>query len=258
MFEHEPSFSPEPMTLPPEVKPTSFKSAEYALAGRIYYPERREADLLPSTLIYHGFRGNQERYVGRAQVLNSLGLVSYTFDFRGCGASEGQVAEQTPGGNVEDGLAAYDNLQAQPQIDPDRINIYATSLGGYAAAVVAKDRPVHTLVLISPALYHNDWWNTPLPQIPQAELTKYRQEGDLTENRALQAIATFPGNLLVVQHESDTIVPARATQAYYDQAQAARSKQLAVIPRAPHSIKEPDQQQLEQEIILKFLKETAA
>jgi pimeloyl-ACP methyl ester carboxylesterase len=68
-------------------------------------------------------------------------------NYRGYGDSQGDPAEIRI---VDDGCMLFDWLAARNHVDPRRIAVVGRSLGSGVAVQVAKERPAHSVVLITP------------------------------------------------------------------------------------------------------------
>jgi dienelactone hydrolase len=68
-------------------------------------------------------------------------------NYRGYGDSHGVPAEIQM---VEDGCMLFDWMAARAHVDPRRIAVVGRSLGSGVAVQVAKERPAHSVVLITP------------------------------------------------------------------------------------------------------------
>ena len=96
------------------------------------------------TLLFcHGNGGNISHRINKIEILNSLGVSVFIFDYRGYGRSTGRPSER---GLYKDALAAYEYLVSEKKISPDRIILYGESLGGAVATHLALERPVEALI----------------------------------------------------------------------------------------------------------------
>ena len=85
-----------------------------------------------TVVMLHGFGTNHFGLVHLAYDLHEHGLQSLLFDFRGHGASEGEVT--TLGlRERQDVLGALAYLRSRDDVDPDRIGVYGVSMGGATA-----------------------------------------------------------------------------------------------------------------------------
>ncbi|MDQ8756228.1 alpha/beta fold hydrolase [Sphingosinicella sp. LHD-64] len=111
----------------------------------------------PTMLLLHGLPGN-ERNLDLAQAVRRAGWNVLTFTYRGAWGSPGTFSIA---GAIEDADAALSFLRspdaaARYNVDAERIVVAGHSMGGLAAALLARrGRPVHGIVLI-------DAWNAAL------------------------------------------------------------------------------------------------
>ncbi|MDE2816815.1 MAG: alpha/beta fold hydrolase [Chloroflexota bacterium] len=91
-----------------------------------------------TVLMLHGFGTNHFGLVHLAYDLLAHGFQSLLFDFRGHGASEGEV---TTLGLRErrDVIGALQYLRSRGDVDPDRIGVYGVSMGGATALLTLED-----------------------------------------------------------------------------------------------------------------------
>jgi len=188
-------------------------------------------------LFVHGWNGNQTQYGVRAKELSSLGCVCLTFDLYGHAQTFEFQHQATREDNLADIVAAYDYLAGLPNVDHDAIGVVGSSYGGYLAAILTTLRPIRWLALRAPALYRDQDWAQPKASLDRSDLNAYRL---LTvppgENRALAACAVFQGDVLLVESEHDTIVPASVTANYRTSFAQARSLTFRVLENADHAL----------------------
>lgn len=120
------------------------------VVGTLETPEGAPA---PVVLMFHGFTGSRDElpvantqegvFSRTARLLAEQGIASLRIDFRGSGESPGAFADTTFEGQVADGLAALDWLEANPAVDGQRLAVIGWSQGGLVATAVAgrSDKP---------------------------------------------------------------------------------------------------------------------
>ena len=90
-----------------------------------------------TVLMLHGFGTNHFGLMHLAYDLHQHGLQSLLFDFRGHGASEGEVT--TLGlRERQDVLGALAYLRTREDVDPSRIGVYGVSMGGATAFLTIR------------------------------------------------------------------------------------------------------------------------
>lgn len=98
-------------------------------------------------VMYFGGRSEEVSWVARDAGKLFPGMTVLAMNYRGYGQSHGVPAEIHM---IEDGCTLYDWLAALGQVDAARIAVVGRSLGSGVAVQVAKERPVHSVVLITP------------------------------------------------------------------------------------------------------------
>ena len=98
-------------------------------------------------VLYFGGRSEEVSWVVRDAGKLFPNMTVLAVNYRGYGESHGDPAEIHM---VEDGCTLYDWLSGHGHVDPHRIALVGRSLGSGVAIQVAKERPVHSVVLITP------------------------------------------------------------------------------------------------------------
>jgi dipeptidyl aminopeptidase/acylaminoacyl peptidase len=98
-------------------------------------------------VIYFGGRSEEVSWVVRDAGKLFPGMAVLAVNYRGYGESHGVPAEIHM---IEDGCMLFDWMAARVHVDPSRIAVVGRSLGSGVAVQVAKERPVHSVVLITP------------------------------------------------------------------------------------------------------------
>jgi dienelactone hydrolase len=120
----------------------AFQSDGITLAGYLYRPVDEPARALPAVVMAHGFSGTMDRLFRYAERFANAGMAVLVFDYRNFGASGGQPRQLIDlRGQRADWRAAISFARAQQGIDPGRIALWGSSLGGAHAITVAADDP---------------------------------------------------------------------------------------------------------------------
>lgn len=98
-------------------------------------------------VVYFGGRSEEVSWVVRDAGKLFPGMAVLAVNYRGYGESHGDPTELH---FIEDGCMLFDWLAARSHIDARRIAVVGRSLGSGVAVQVAKQRPVHSVVLITP------------------------------------------------------------------------------------------------------------
>lgn len=157
---------------PLDHKAISFWSDGVRLQGDVFKPRNLKPDeKLPGLILLHGWGGSKANLnKAHAPAFARLGFVVMTFDFRSWGASDGYLladevlpAVQESAGvtvkgqhvraivnplqMIDDARAALSWFVAEPNVQPDNLGVWGTSLGGGLALVTAaNDSRVKALV----------------------------------------------------------------------------------------------------------------
>ena len=115
-----------------EQRVVHFYSEGSRLEGDIFLPDDlRSGEQRPGIVLCHGFTGLRELVLpDYAKVFAAAGYVALSFDYRGFGGSEGEKWRLLPLEQVDDIRNAITFLQAQDEVDAERIGIWGTSFGG--------------------------------------------------------------------------------------------------------------------------------
>jgi dipeptidyl aminopeptidase/acylaminoacyl peptidase len=98
-------------------------------------------------VIYFGGRSEEVSWVARDAGRMFPHMTVLAVNYRGYGDSHGVPAEIHM---VDDACMLFDWLAARGHVDAQRIAVVGRSLGSGVAVQVAKERPVHSVVLITP------------------------------------------------------------------------------------------------------------
>ena len=145
LFDHQPQLNNYPLV---PMEPFAFTSRDgLAIHGYLTFPPQVERTDLPAVLVVHGgpWARDLRRLDARAQWLANRGYLCVQVNFRGSsgyGKDFLNAGDREWGAKMHDDLLdAMDHLVAQGIVDRERMAIYGTSYGGYAALVGATFTP---------------------------------------------------------------------------------------------------------------------
>src|SRR5512143_2947532 len=127
-----------------------FRSGDLTISGQLYLPEpARFTAHYPAVVVCHGIGSRKENQAGFDGYLAARGFAVLGFDFRGHGASQGSLDEHS----LDDVQAALDFVATRPQVDPNRLALRGSSMGGmFALRAAAMDQRVRAVAVIAPAV----------------------------------------------------------------------------------------------------------
>jgi fermentation-respiration switch protein FrsA (DUF1100 family) len=172
---------------------------------------------MPPTMIYlHGNAGNVGDRLEKITMFHRIGVNVLIVDYRGYGRSQGSPTEE---GMYLDAQAAYDYLLSRQDIDPTKIIVYGSSLGGAAAVDLAARRAVSAMILDSTFTSAIDMAKVILPVVPTF-LLKIRLD-------SMSKIKNIQVPKLIIHSRDDETVPFALGRKLYDN--AARPKEFLEI-----------------------------
>jgi dienelactone hydrolase len=126
----------------------AFESEGVTLTGYLYRPAAQPPGELPCVVMAHGFSGTADRLFRYAERFATAGLAVLVFDYRNFGASGGQPRQliDIPGQQA-DWRAAIDFARQHPALDPQRLALWGSSLGGAHAITIAAYDPALAAVV---------------------------------------------------------------------------------------------------------------
>jgi hypothetical protein len=223
----------------------TFKNKEREkLFGFLVVPKRKGK--FPAVILIHGFAKTktERKFVKLSRKLAKANIVSFRFDFSGCGDSEGEFEKLSISKQLEDLKAAFRILLKEKKVNKKRVGILAHSLGSVIACLFqAKYQKVKTLILVAPALNQKrllkKWYK-------KSEIEKWGKQGYLDTpkgrigigylretrdyNRILQKIK-IP--ILILHGKEDKDIPLKMTKETFKKLKT-KEKRLIIIPECDH------------------------
>lgn len=122
--------------------PVEFDSSGERIRATVYGGSARPT---PAVLICTGFSGTQDTpsIVAAAETFAAEGWIAMTFDYRGFGLSAGHPRQvvSVPR-QLADIRAAIAHLRSRPDVDPERVGLWGSSLGGGHVVTIAAEDPL--------------------------------------------------------------------------------------------------------------------
>ena len=233
---------------PEKVQLTTYDEVE--LAAHLYLPDigGGDADWSPGIVVCPGFGSSKERHAGFGERAADAGYAALILDLRGHGESGGEFDANL----FNDVAAAVTYLQSRPEVNPMRVAIRGSSMGGWlaihTAAHLAEVSPViaycptndggMAVLLEEVAMLQRGHQSPmivdPLPRVNVNSAMQLIYRLDIT--KAARHISPRP--LLLVQCEGDEVVPPHISQRIYDEAR--EPKTLWLLPDCDHEFAQHD------------------
>ncbi|GAA3978291.1 alpha/beta hydrolase [Thermobifida alba] len=138
----------------------AFDSGGTTCAGVLHRPPGAATGRQPCVVMAHGFTGTADRLAHYARRFADAGLTVLAFDYRNFGASGGQPRQLVDiDGQQEDWRAAIRFARSRADLDPDRVALWGSSLGGGHVLSVAADDP-HLAAAVAQIPWLGDWRTT--------------------------------------------------------------------------------------------------
>ena len=186
-----------------------------------------------AVLFIHGWGGAQDANdVRLARTLAQDGFACLTFDLAGHGRSAGNAAACTVADFLAQVRAACDALGEPLPF------VCGSSFGAYLALLLAAERPLRGISLRVPANYPDALLDGPpvAAYIAGGEARAFRERPlRPVENRALAALASFPGPVQLIAAGRDETIPCQTTENFISAARPG-ALQYHLLPEATHTV----------------------
>ncbi len=123
-----------------------FKSGSLFCAGTLYLPSKKNR--APCIILGHGFGGVRKMLSPYAEYFAQQGWVVLTFDYRNFGDSDGHKRQVLDiRSQLGDWRAAISFARSQFEVDPDKVAIWGSSLGGGHVLVIGgEDQKISAVI----------------------------------------------------------------------------------------------------------------
>lgn len=211
-----------------KIKSKNIKWGKYIVASTEFVVENPRADIV----MFHGAGAvGQERMLPIAKELGLLGYNVVTFDFISHGQSSGRLEELNLEKRQAQAIFMIDSFNISK-----RTTIIGFSMGGQTAIDVANSRgDIENLILIAPAVYNKAAREAYFGQ--NSEFSHLiRQPNSWLHSDAWNKLATFKGNLMVIQAENDEVIPEKIPELLYASADNALFRVHILLKNLPHAL----------------------
>jgi len=226
------TFRPERMSekeykSPPEGAELAWLPSSPGVHLRGWYFESQSKPAIATIIFFHGNGGNISNVGWLGQRFAKHGFNVLLFDYRGYGASEGVVADES--GLYADGDAAVAYLVNKKGVRPEQIILYGQSLGTTVAVDVASRGNYGALVVESGLSSASSVAASALPWLPAwlHFLGRNRFE-------SARKIANVKSPVLIAHGDPDGTIPTDEGRRLF--AAANEPKKLLIVPGAGHVV----------------------
>ena len=246
-------------------------NGEYEIPAIVNLPDSEQA--VPAVVLLHGTASHKNEvgnlYARLAEALANIGIGSIRIDFAGTGDSEVSYRHYTLESAVRDATAALNYMQAQPQVNDEKLGVVGFSQGGLIAQLLIAQSPVFDS-FVAWSSVASDGVSAFRPMF-DSMYQKAKQQGYVTQeytwrapldislewfeqvkaNKSLTNMATYNGALLAIAGSADKVVPAENALRLIE-ATSANPAQAVIIKDASHIFNVLNEQAAEDEQLLQL------
>jgi hypothetical protein len=148
-----------------------------------------------------------------------------SFDFIGHGETGGALVGSSLQERTAQAAAVIRHRGCEP------LTLIGASMGAYTAIKLMETFSVDNLILLVPAVYAPQAYETPFGPAFSAVI---RVPGSWQDSDAFRILDGFKGNLLVIAAEADAVIPTAVIQKIQASARQAETNRLHIVPESRH------------------------
>ena len=190
----------------------------------------------PGVVVVHGAGSRKENHADFARLANAHGWAALTFDLPGHGDSKPAMT----GAAVEAVISMVDRLAVQPGVDPGRIIVRGSSLGGFLAICAAAETDeIAGVIAICPASEDHLARGVRGGRFEMRVGDPLDLEGWLVSQDVREAVRRIGGRPLILMHaEGDTQIPSDHSADLFEE--ASEPRKLVIVPGGAHTTVQHD------------------
>jgi uncharacterized protein len=199
-------------------------------------PPTPRPDRVPGVVVVHGAGSRKENHADFARLANANGWAALTFDLPGHGESEPPMT----GAAVDSVISMVDRLAVQPGVDPSRIIVRGSSLGGFLAiCAAASSEEIAGVIAICPASEDHLARGVRSGRFEMRVGDPLDLEAWLVSQDVREAVGRLAGRPLILLHaEGDTQIPSDHSTELYEE--ASEPRKLVLVPGGAHTTVQHD------------------